>query len=238
MFYVKVLFGFLWFLYSCVAGLVMALLRYGDVSNGHRMARLFAQGALPIMGVRVAAAGAEKIPASQPCVYVANHQSDLDILAFAGLYPPRTIVIGKKEIVKIPFFGLFFKASGNVLLDREDHERAMAGMGKAADRIRREGVSVWVFPEGHRNPQGPMLPFKKGAFHLAIEAAVPVVPIVCAPISPVLDLGKRRAPGGTLHVQVLDPIGPDGHTADTLLAATVAAMRPVHTELHGLPASS
>src|SRR5579862_4324616 len=126
MFYIRALLAALWFLASSAVGLAMALVRWGDPSNGYRFGRLCAWGTLRLLRLRVQVEGAERLYSSQPCIYVANHQHNMDLFTFGSMYPPRTVVIGKKEIMRIPVFGLMFKAMGNILLDRERHHSAVS----------------------------------------------------------------------------------------------------------------
>jgi len=95
-------------------GLAVSLIHWGNRSNGHRFAHRLARGALPLLGVRYHVEGEENLLIHQPCVYVANHQTDADVVVYGNIYPPNTVVIGKTEISRIPLFGLFFKASGNI----------------------------------------------------------------------------------------------------------------------------
>lgn len=91
-------------------------------------------------------------------------------------------MIGKKELKWIPFFGYFFWGAGNMMIDRQKRSKAFAGLAQAAQEIKRRAVSIWVFPAGTRHPSGTgMLPFKRGAFYLAVEAQIPIVPVVVLP---------------------------------------------------------
>ncbi len=206
MFYVRFVLAALWFLGSSAVGLLFSLLRYGDPSNNRRFSRLCSRGTLFFLGWKVQVAHSERLYDNQPCVYVANHQHNVDLFNYGDMYPPRTVVIGKRQLAKIPIFGLMFGALGNILLDREQRVRAMSQMSQVAERIKKDRISVWIFPEGHRNTRGGLLPFKKGAFFLAKEAGVPLVPIVCADIRPMLDIPRRFVRSGTVHMEVLEPI--------------------------------
>jgi len=177
---------------------------------------------------------AERLVAHRPAILVGNHQSNLDAVVWAAFYPDATIVIGKKQIGLIPIFGWLFRATGNILIDRQDAAKARTSIAEAARRIQREGWRVWMAPEGHRN-QGPeMLPFKKGAFHLAIAAQVPVVPFVVGPLAAVLDAKRLLLRPGHIKVKVLEPIPTAGMTEDglpALLARTRAEMDAARREL-------
>jgi 1-acyl-sn-glycerol-3-phosphate acyltransferase len=165
-----------------------------------------------------------RVTASAPAVLMASHKSNLDIVIYGDLYPKRTVVIGKKEIEKIPVFGWFFRATGNILLDRKDLQSAIASIAAAAARVRDEKISVWVFPEGHRNGTPTLLPFKKGAFHLAIAAQVPIVPIVCTPVGELLDGHRLLVFPGRIRLRVLPPIPTEG-LGEADLEALVARVR-------------
>ena len=222
-FWIRALAAGAWFVFSCLVGFVLTLVRWRDASNAHRFARFLSWGGVRALGIQVHVVGEENLLAAQPCVYVANHQSVVDILVLGGIYPPRTLVTGKKELLWIPVFGPMFYAMGNILLDRGRKTSAVAALGKAAERMRKERVSVWVFPEGHRNAERPMLPFKKGAFHLALQARVPVVPIVCGQHGRFLDSKRREARPGVVEVRVLEPIRTEGmppHAVTSLLHET------------------
>ena len=119
--------------------------------------------------------GAEYLKSPQPCVYVANHQSAIDVALFGPICPDRVVIIGKKEIRWIPFFGLLFELAGNLMIDRKNRTQALAGLDVITHAIQSRGQCVFVFPEGTRNhnpEKKEMLPFKTGAFAAAIGAQV------------------------------------------------------------------
>jgi len=219
-FWVRAPLAALWFAISSILGFFVSVVLWRDPSNGYRFARIFAWGGLPLLGIKVRLVNPERLHDHRPCVFVANHQSDIDLFIFSYFYPPRTVVTGKKEVFWIPFFGVMFYAMGNVILDRKNRHRAVAALDRAVERIRTDNTSVWIFPEGHRNATRPMLPFKKGAFHLAIQAGVPIVPLVCGDHTKLLDPGKRMLKGGTVEVRFLEPIPSEGKDVETLLQET------------------
>ena len=106
----------------------------------------------------------------KPCVYVCNHQSFLDMIGVMAVFPTRTVILAKKSIVFIPVFGQIYWLVGHYLVDRKKHAQGMQVMAAIAEKVKRDGASVWIFPEGTRNRKGGLLPFKKGAFHLAVQA--------------------------------------------------------------------
>jgi 1-acyl-sn-glycerol-3-phosphate acyltransferase len=143
----------------------------------------------------------------------------------ATLYPENTVVVGKKELSRIPFFGWVFRVTGNILIDRKDNPSAVGRLKEVEDAIRARGVSVWIFPEGTRGKvPGTLLPFKKGAFHMAAATGVPIVPIVVEPLQPYFDARRRHLRSAVLEVRVLKPVTPA--SADE--AGVAALLETVH----------
>jgi 1-acyl-sn-glycerol-3-phosphate acyltransferase len=159
-----------------------------------------------MMGWRLDVANRDRLDSARPCVFVANHQSFLDVVTFGSIFPKRTVSAGKREIGKIPIFGWFYRLSGNLVIDRSDPRGARDSLEEAARTIGREQLSVWFMPEGHRNRGAELLPFKTGAFRLALAAGVPIVPVVAEPLAVIADTERRLARPGVLHVSVLEPI--------------------------------
>ncbi|MDQ6893607.1 MAG: 1-acyl-sn-glycerol-3-phosphate acyltransferase [Acidobacteriota bacterium] len=166
-----------------------------------------------------------KLAARQPCVYVGNHQSIMDVLVLGSVVPRRTVAIGKRELTKIPLFGWFFVRSGNLVIDRGNSEAAKKMIAAAGRRLKDEGLSVWFMPEGHRNAGPELLPFKTGAFRLAAAAGVPIVPVVAAPLTPIVDTQRMEAHRGTLTVSVLDAVSVPPAPSDEELARVASEVR-------------
>jgi 1-acyl-sn-glycerol-3-phosphate acyltransferase len=110
----------------------------------------------------------------KPCIYVCNHQSVIDMVAIWAIFPTRTVILAKKSLLYVPIFGQIYWLVGHYLVDRKKHEQGMQVMAAIADKVKKSGASVFIFPEGTRNRKGGLLPFKKGAFHLAVQAQVSV----------------------------------------------------------------
>jgi len=148
--------------------------RSGSLYHSH--ARGWSRAGLRLAGIEVEVAGAERIPAGSPVIFMCNHQGNFDILALFLAIPRRFSWIAKAELFKIPVFGHSMTRAGYIPLDRGDGRRALKSMDLAATTVR-EGRSVVIFPEGTRTFDGALLPFKKGAFLLACKAGVPIVPV-------------------------------------------------------------
>jgi len=236
MFYLRFLVALAAFLVASVYGIGIAVVRRDRSAVAYDYARLLGRLMQPALGVRhVEVRGGEHLLEHLPCIYIANHQSYFDVPVFATVYPKGTVVIAKKEIRSIPFFGWLFATTGNIMIDRSDRTQAVARLREVSAEIRRRGVSVWIFPEGTRGVRpGELLPFKKGAFQMAIEAQCPLVPIVLAPLAQVIDSGERRIRPGTLEIRVLEPIptaGLNEGAVDGLISEAHARMSAALAEM-------
>ncbi|KAI1755517.1 hypothetical protein F4782DRAFT_407874 [Xylaria castorea] len=152
----------------------------------------------------------------RPAVFLGNHQTELDVLMLGCMFPKYCSVTAKKNLKKIPFLGWFMSLSGTVFIDRQNSKNARDAMSGAAEEIQRRKQSVYMFPEGTRSyaKEPGLLPFKKGAFHLAVEAGVPIVPVVAANYSHILHIKSMVFNGGKIPVKVLDPIPTTGLTSE------------------------
>ncbi|KAI0976282.1 hypothetical protein F4678DRAFT_219692 [Xylaria arbuscula] len=152
----------------------------------------------------------------RPAIFIGNHQTELDVLMLGCMFPKYCSVTAKKNLKKIPFLGWFMSLSGTVFIDRANSKNARDAMAGAAEEIQRRKQSVYMFPEGTRSysKEPGLLPFKKGAFHLAVQAGVPIVPVVAANYSHILHVKSLIFNGGKIPVKVLDPIPTSGLTAE------------------------
>ena len=125
---------------------------------------------------------------TRPAVFLGNHQTELDILMLGPMFPKYCSVTAKASLKRTPFLGWFMSLSGSIFIDRKNSKDAREAMQGAANEIQSKRQSVYMFPEGTRSySKDPvLLPFKKGAFHLAVQAGVPIVPVVVANYSNVL----------------------------------------------------
>jgi 1-acyl-sn-glycerol-3-phosphate acyltransferase len=160
----------------------------------------------------------------RPATFVMNHQSGLDLATYSSTYPKGAVIIAKREIRRVPVFGLMFAGFGNILIDRKDRTNALTGLNQAVAEMKAKNLSAWIFPEGTRNPTGEgLLPFKKGAFYMAIQSGTPIVPIVCSRLERLVNFKKKYARSGNMVVRILPPIsttGMAGNQVDQLLTLT------------------
>lgn len=169
-----------------------------------------------IAGITVKRKGFEKINWGDPYVMLGNHQSMMDFITYGTIAYPRAVTVGKKELLYIPIFGLFYYASGNIVLDRSKGAQAKTKLLKAVKRIHEKKATVFIFPEGTRNKkEKSLLPFKKGAFYLAIEAQTPVVCLTCSSLSEVYNWERKFfAKKSTVTITCSEPISTKGMTVD------------------------
>lgn len=210
-FYIQFFLVGIWFLIASFIGLFVVAFCWKNPSIDAFFAHLLSKPALWILGLRVCVENKERLYQNQPCVYVANHQSNLDILTYGSLFPTNAVTIGKKEMLKIPIFGWFFVGAGNIIIDRKDRKDSLAGIEKARDLIVDNGVSVWIFPEGTRNRGSrTLLPFKKGAFHMAIATQVPIVITAHQHLHTYFDAKEKKIHRSKITIRVLEPIPTKG----------------------------
>lgn len=237
-YYAGFLVGGLWFLVCSALGVVWLLVRPHNRQTLYMYGKVFCRGLASFMGWRLDVANRGRLDSARPCVFVANHQSFLDVVTFGSIFPKRTVSAGKREIGKIPIFGWFYRLSGNLVIDRSDPRGARDSLEEAARTIRDERVSVWFMPEGHRNRGGELLPFKTGAFRLALAAGVSIVPIVAEPLAVIADTEKQLARPGSLRVTVLEPIPADANSPRAVAELAALTRARMQEELDRLRTSS
>jgi len=177
------------------------------------MANLWAKLLLLISNTKVEVIGAENILHNKPQIFMANHQSDFDILIVLAHIPGQFRWIAKKELFNIPIFGAAMKTAGYIEIDRNNHEKAMQSMDEAALRIR-EGKSVMTFPEGTRSRDGEIKPFKQGTFHLAIRSGVPIVPVSIIGSGQIMPKRSLKVTPGRVKLIIGKPIEVKDYTLE------------------------
>ena len=167
-----------------------------------------------LAGVRLDVRGGEHL-ATRPAVFLFNHQSQLDVLILAKLLHGGFTGVAKKELANSPAFGLMFRLADVAFVDRHDSEQARKALEPAVQKLR-DGISLAIAPEGTRSPTPALGPFKKGAFHVAMQAGVPIVPIVIRNSGELMWRSARTIHAGTVQVAVLPPVPTTGWVAADL----------------------
>jgi 1-acyl-sn-glycerol-3-phosphate acyltransferase len=180
----------------------------------HLIARCWGRAILFVSGVSVTVKGLDRVNAEQAYLYMPNHQSMFDIPVLLGRLPVQFRWLAKAELFKIPIFGHGMRSCGYISIDRSNRKAAFASLERVADAIR-DGVSVLIFPEGTRSHDGRLRSFKKGGFVVAVDAAVPIVPVVIHGTWPIMPKGHLRIKPGPVILDILDPVPTTGYTRKT-----------------------
>jgi len=196
-----------------------------DQRAGYRICQLWARLNLLIYAVRVRTTRLAPLDPSAAYVFVSNHRSQFDILAvITALLDFQLRWVAKVELTRVPVFGWALKHAGHVIIDRSNHRQAIASL-RAARAKMEQGVSVMIFPEGTRGTlEGPLLPFKKGGFMLALETGFPVVPIAVCGSAELLPRGSWQPASGEIEVVGGAPIAVAGMERDELIERVRAVM--------------
>jgi len=205
--------------------------------RGHKVAKLWARMLLRLFHTKTEIIGAENIHLGKPQIMMANHQSDFDILILLAGIPGQFRWIAKKELFRIPLFGMAMRKCGYIAIDRQNHERAMESVERALQKIQ-EGKSIMSFPEGTRSRNGVIRPFKRGMFHLAIASGAPIVPLSIIGSGQIMPKGSLNVKPGKITVVIGKPIDVSGYTAEDhdLLIEQVRKVIIRNYEERGTPA--
>jgi 1-acyl-sn-glycerol-3-phosphate acyltransferase len=186
-----------------VATITALFSRTGNVP--HLVARAWARSIMIVGGIQVTVYGIENIPKGGPCIFMANHASQADIPALLAFLKVQFRWLAKAELFKIPILGRGMQGCGYISIDRSDRKSAFESLKKAAGTIR-NGVSVMIFPEGTRSEDGRIREFKKGGFILALDAGVPIVPVVIHGTADILPKGSLRIHSLPVMLEIMEPI--------------------------------
>jgi len=162
-----------------------------------------------LIGLKLIQRGLDRAPTPANSVYISNHQSVYDFVTAPGMLRPRTVSLGKKDLLWIPFFGQLYWITGNILINRENKSQARDTIKQVAEAIHQRDLSVWVYPEGTRSKGRGLLPFKTGAFRMAIEAGVPITPMCVSTTHNKIGLNRRD--NGVVISEMLEPIDVSGY---------------------------
>ena len=181
----------------------------------YRPVGYFIRVGLAIVRVRVVVNGLERIDPDTTCLFTPNHQSLIDVPVLWTYLGRNVAYLAKKELLRNPVLRYGFPVIGVVPIDRSNTGAAVSGARLAAENLRR-GKSYVVFPEGTRSPDGRLLPFKKGAFIMAMDAGVPVVPVTVSGGTVVMPKGGVRVYPSTITITVHEPIPAGVYSRETL----------------------
>ncbi|NXU27214.1 PLCB acyltransferase, partial [Thalassarche chlororhynchos] len=185
-------------------------------------------------GLRFEVKGLENFEVKGPAIIVSNHQSILDMMGLMEVLPDDCVQVGKKELMYAGTVGLIIYLGGVIFINRKSTTSAKMVMAEVAKTMATDNVKVWVYPEGTRNCTGDLLPFKKGAFHLAVQAQVPVIPVVYSSFTTFYNPKKNLFTSGKIKVEVLPAIETKGLTSDDVSDLTDRCFRTMRETLFRL----
>ncbi|RBP08486.1 1-acylglycerol-3-phosphate O-acyltransferase [Pseudocitrobacter faecalis] len=187
----------------CVFGCIYCLFSPRNPKHVATFGHMFGRMA-PLFGLKVET----RLPADAASygngIYIANHQNNYDMVTAANIVQPPTVTVGKKSLVWIPFFGQLYWLTGNLLIDRNNRAKAHSTIAEVVKAFNNRKISFWMFPEGTRSRGRGLLPFKTGAFHAAIAAGVPIIPVCVSNTSDKINLNRLN--NGLVIVEMLPPI--------------------------------
>ena len=193
------------------------------------LARLWARFLLVSSFIRVRAEGIEKLDRKASYVFVSNHESLMDIPAILASLPFEFRFFAKKGLYGIPFLGMHLKRAGHLPVDHSNVRSSLKSMSEGARIVAERGLSVLLFPEGGRSPEG-LREFKEGAAYIAIKAGVPVVPMAILGMRPLLPMGSIHIRSGRVGLRIGSPI----ETAGMKMSDREELTRRLYTEISGL----
>jgi len=222
------------FIFGLLAILVSFFSRNGDAV--HLVARIWGRSILWMGLVPVKIRGVHHLENLQSFIVMSNHQSNFDIPVLLSGLPIQFRWLAKAELFKIPIFGRGMRGAGYISIDRSNRKSAFRSLAKAAESIR-AGTAVLIFPEGTRSPDGSLQSFKKGGFVLAVDAAVPVIPIIIHGTYDIMNKNSwaiRRRP---VVVDILPPIDAAQYTRknkdDLMMHLHRVMSEAMQTDTHG-----
>ncbi|XP_046802190.1 1-acyl-sn-glycerol-3-phosphate acyltransferase alpha [Lucilia cuprina] len=171
-----------------------------------------------LIGLRWELRGKEHLEKDRACIIVANHQSSLDVLGMFNIWHimDKCTVVAKRELFYAWPFGLAAWLAGLIFIDRVRGEKARDTLNQVNSKIKKQKIKLWVFPEGTRRNTGDIHPFKKGAFHMAIDEQIPIMPVVFSSYCSFLNDKKKILNAGNIILTTLPPISTEGLTKDDL----------------------
>ena len=205
---IRSIFIILWIILDTIVMSLAAICMsfFSHTGNGpHIIGRWWAKSILWVAGIKVQARGLENFDPEKPYVFMCNHQSNFDIFVLFSALPAQFRWIAKAELFKIPLFGRAMRGAGYISIERKDRKKAIQSLRHAAGRIR-SGVSVMIFPEGTRSPDGNIGEFKKGGFVLAYDAGVPITPVVLNGTWSIMSKDSLRITPGNVRLTVLPAV--------------------------------
>ena len=219
---------YLWSAPNILAIIAAVSLRPDD-DLWYRLLRGWARFGLGVFGVDVTVRGLDKLEPGHDYVVLANHRSHFDVFAVIHAFSDReTKWVAKRELEKVPLFGWALRATGQIIVDRSNHEQAIRELRK---NLGTHGATIMFFPEGSRAPTSELLPFKRGGAAFALDARLPVVPLAISGSERVLRTHSLTVRPGTIELIFGDPIPIDSLGPDDRAELTARARDAIESML-------
>lgn len=201
---------------TAIVGVLVIFFSYFDPRSNmvYLIGRFWCRLNLLLTGINVSVEGMDFIRKNQPYIVMSNHQSHVDVWALSGYMPMQLRWVIKKELRKVPIFGLGCERMGHIFIDRGRSREALQGLKMAGEKIR-AGASMIIFPEGTRSPDGKLQAFKKGGFVIALEAGVPILPVAVVGGNKLLPKKSLKIMPGRMKLIIHESISVEGYTNET-----------------------
>ena len=215
---------------ASISGLALGSFKMSQRDGVNTMMSLIGDLGISLAGIKLLIKGDEHIWSQRPAVFIFNHQSNADFFIMAKLLRKDAVAIAKKELKYTPI-GPIFQAAGIIFIDRKNSKKAIEAMQPAVDALKK-GTSVAVAPEGTRSYDYNLGPFKKGAFHMAMQARVPIVPIVIKNAHDIMPRGTSFIRPAVVEIEILEPVKTTRWTKNSL-EKNVKKIRDKYLEVLG-----
>lgn len=245
--FISIIFLLIFSAYGSLIAIIFSIIGKRGLIN-FVTARTYGYFASTAVGISFKVQGEEYLN-TRPAIFICNHQAAVDLLVLGRIFPKHCVVVGKASLRFIPLLGMFMSLGHAVFLDRKNHGSAVQALTNAAEEIKKQNTSVFIFPEGTRArlQEADLLLFKKGAFHMAVQAKIPIVPIVVANYSDNYNSKRKIFRGGEINVKVLQPIDVSNISIDQidtltnstreLMLKTLKEISPLHSTQNNNPKS-
>ncbi|MCV2528623.1 MAG: 1-acylglycerol-3-phosphate O-acyltransferase [Candidatus Lightella neohaematopini] len=188
-----------YFVFVCIYGIFYCLIYFKNKNNVMLISKLLSKVSI-MLGIKIRIYQYNRLINNNKCVYIANHQNIYDLFIISCIIQNNTVTIGKKEIIFIPLFGILYWLSGNISIHRNTSYHSFNNLNNVINNIKKRNISVLVFPEGTRSNSKKMLPFKTGAFYIAVNNDMPIVPIC---VSNTNNIKLNRWNNGIITIYIL-----------------------------------
>jgi 1-acyl-sn-glycerol-3-phosphate acyltransferase len=227
MYNIRVSFGFVLLALTALSLIPLTIIRPFHRNNMGDVSTVLTKIMALYWGVKYEFENEQRLTPANSSIIIANHQDSHDMFFAESAIRRGTVSLGKWEVIYIPFVGLLFFLGGNIMIKRANKQKSKKALSIAAKKLVDKNLSLLIFPEGTRN-WGKPLPFKLGAFKLAIEAGVPIQPVCFSLRHKSMNYYKFRS--GTIKVKCLEPISTEGLTLDDALDLAIHCRKMMEAE--------